>query len=94
MGDGTLTAFWVSFPGDSTFPIGLGVTTWSQTDAFRLLEGQGYDFHLRAREVAVRENVTIDEIDPGHIRPNIGPMIVRGVWNRCLNIGFGGPRSL
>jgi hypothetical protein len=42
----------------------------------------------------VRENVTIGEIDPGHIRPNVGPMIVRGVWYPCLNIGFGGPRRL
>jgi len=48
MGDGTLTAFWVSFPKDPTFPLGLGVTAWSRADALRLLEERGYDFHLRA----------------------------------------------
>lgn len=54
MGDGHLTAFWISFPEDASFPHGLGVTAWSQEGAFRLLEEQGYDFHLRAAEVAVR----------------------------------------
>ena len=79
MGDGSLTAFWVSFPKDASFPLGLGVTAWSRADAFRLLEEQGYDFHLRAVEVAVREDVTIDDIDQTHVRPNMGPMILRGV---------------
>ena len=92
MRDGSLTAFWISFPKDAAFPLGLGVTAWSQADAFRLLEEQGYDFHLRALEVAVKEDVSIDDIDAGHVRPNMGPMIVRGVWYPCANIGFSGPR--
>jgi len=90
-GDGSLTAFWISFPKDAIFPLGLGVTAWSPSDAFRLLEEQGYDFHLRAAEVAVREGVSIEDIDEGHVRANMGPTIVRGVWCPCANIGFGGP---
>jgi hypothetical protein len=79
VGDGTLTAFWISFPKDPAFPKGLGVTGWSRADVYRLLEENGYDFHLRAREVCVREGITIDEIDQSHVRPNAGPMIVRGM---------------
>jgi hypothetical protein len=89
MGDGTLTAFWISFPKDPGFPFGMGVTAWSRADAFRLLEEKGYDFHLRATEVAVCEGVTIDDVDCSHVRPNMGPMSVRGVWYPCWNIGFG-----
>jgi hypothetical protein len=91
MGDGTLTAFWISFPKDSRFPVGLGVTAWSEADAFRLLEERGYDFHLRAEEVIVRAGVTINDIDPSNVRPNMGPLIVRGVWYPCFNIGLGAP---
>jgi hypothetical protein len=36
--DGTLTAFWVSFPDDATFPLGLGITAWSKADACGLQE--------------------------------------------------------
>jgi hypothetical protein len=61
--------------------------------AFRLLEEKGYDFHLRAKEVAVREGVTIDDADYAHVRPNMGPMIVRGVCYPCWNVGFGAPGS-
>jgi hypothetical protein len=55
---------------------------------------QGYDVHLRATEMSVGEDVSIDDIDQSNVRPNMGPMIVRGVWYPCLNIGFGGPRRL
>jgi hypothetical protein len=91
MVDGTLIAFWVSFPKDPSFPLGFGVTAWSRSDALRLLEAQGYDFHLRASEIVFRDGITIDDVEHNHVRPNMGPMIFRGVWFPCLNIGFGAP---
>jgi hypothetical protein len=91
MDDGTLRAFWISFPKHPGFPLGLGVTAWSRADAFHLLEEVGYDFHLRANEVSIREGITIDDVEEFHVRPNSGPMIVRGVWYPCLNVGFGAP---
>ena len=94
MGDGTLTAFWITFPKDPAFPMGIGVTAWSRADAYRLLEENGYDFHIRAQEVLVREGITIDEVDQSNVRPNSGPMIVRGIWYPCLNIGFGSPSPM
>jgi len=38
MNNGTLTAFWITFPKDPEFPMGLGVTGWSRADVYRLLE--------------------------------------------------------
>ena len=91
MGNRTLTAFWISFPKDPEFPLGLDVTAWSRADAFLLLEEQGYDFHLRAAEVLDREGITIDVIEHAHVRPDMGPMVIRGIWYPCLRFGFGAP---
>jgi hypothetical protein len=94
MDDGNLTAFWISFPKDPGFPLGLGVTAWSPADAFRLLEERGYDFHLRANEVSVREGITTEDVEHSHVRSNMGPMVVRGVWYLCFNVGYGAPGGL
>jgi hypothetical protein len=85
-----LTAFWVSFPLNYDFPLGFGVTAWSEQDALELLEERGFDYHRRAKKVDVRAGVTVDELDR-HVRPNMGPIVVRGVWYPCFNIGFGTP---
>jgi hypothetical protein len=86
-----LISFWLAFPDDPTFPIGFGVTAWSVADAQSLLESNGYDFHLRAKRVLIREAVTPDAIDPKNVAPNSGPHVCRGVWYPALNVGFGAP---
>ena len=86
-----LTPFWISFPMDPSFPMGFGVTAWSVDDAFRLLEEQGYDFHVRARSVDTKAGIGVDDLAP-HVRHDMGPIVARGVWYPCLNVGFGAPR--
>ncbi len=86
-----LIPFWISFPDDPDFSMGLGVTAWSREDAYRLLEEQGYDFHVRARRVEVRDAISVSDLAE-HVRPNMGPIVVRGVWYPCFNVGFGAPR--
>jgi hypothetical protein len=66
----------------------MGVTARSVEDAFDLLDQHGYDFHRLGR-VEVRENITVADLDPGHVVPNMGPIVFRGIWYPCLNIGFG-----
>jgi hypothetical protein len=88
--DGTLTAFWITFPEDVGFPAGLGVTAWSEADAFRLLEEKGYDFHLRAKEVRLERDVAVESL-ASHVRAQMGPVVARGIWFPCFNIGFGAP---
>jgi hypothetical protein len=86
-----LTPFWISFPMDPSFPMGFGVTARSKEDAFQLLVEQGYDFHVRARGVDMKASISVDDLDP-HVRRNMGPIVMRGVWYPCLNIGFGAAR--
>ena len=84
-----LTAYWLSYPADPSFPLGQGVTAHSVEDAYQLLEESGYTLHIEAKYVKIKENVTIDDLDRTNIVPNIGPLIMRGIWYPCLNIGFG-----
>jgi hypothetical protein len=89
--DGTLTAFWVSFPDDPGFPLGMGVTAWSEADARRLLEERGYDFHRRARRVDFRAVEKVDDLGLDYVSKSAGPIVVRGLWFPCGNVGFGAP---
>jgi hypothetical protein len=89
--DGTLTAFWVSFPEDPAFPLGFGVTAWSEVDVCRLLEERGYDFHRRARRVEFRTVEKVDDVGLDHVSRGAGPIVVRGLWYPCGNVGFGAP---
>jgi hypothetical protein len=66
----------------------MGVTARSLEDAFALLDQHGYAFH-RNGPVVVRENVTVEDLDQGHVVANMGPIVFRGIWYPCLNIGFG-----
>ena len=86
-----LTPFWISFPDDPDFPMGFGVTGWSKEDAFQLLEEQGYDFHVRAWSVDAKAGIATEDLAP-HVRLNMGPIVVRGVWYPCFNVGFGAQR--
>jgi len=78
---GTLTPFWITFTGDRPegFPLGFGVTAWSETDAWRLLDELGYDQHRRAA-VDVKTIATVDEIPYAHVRQHMSLIVVRGVW--------------
>lgn len=87
----TLTTYWYSFPSDERLPIGIGVTAYSRSDADALIEQQGINWHLTAKEVNVAENLTLSDLDQSNVVPNVGPMQFRGVWYPCRNIGYGAP---
>jgi len=89
-----LETFWLTFPQDSQLPMGIGVTAYSEADAFALLEERGIaEWFAGAREVVVRKGVRLQDLDQRNVVPNIGPMQLRGVWYPCTNVGFGGPRA-
>ena len=81
-------AFWLTFPGQPSAAFGIGITAYSLEDAYRLLEERGYDFHRRG-SVVVREDVVVADLDQKHVVPNMGPIVFRGIWYPCLNIGLG-----
>ncbi len=83
-----LTAYWITFPENPHFPAGQGVTAFTVDDAFFLLEERGYLYHRRAPRVAIREISSVDELDYRHVVVNMGPIVTRGIWYPCLNIGI------
>lgn len=92
--DPRLEAFLITFPQDSCLPLGIGVTAYSEEDAFALIREQGFDqWYEGAKEVRVTSGVRIDDLDRNHLIPNMGPLQFRGVWLPAANIGFGSPRG-
>jgi hypothetical protein len=90
-----LDKFWFSFPQDANMPFGIGVTAYSEADAYELMQERGVsDWFANAKEIVVQKNIRIQDLSQSNIVPNIGPMQLRGVWYPCMNIGYGAPKSL
>ncbi len=83
-----LTTFWFEFPEDPSFPHGMGVSAFSLADALALLDDHCYDFHRCARRLEVRRGVSLTDIGYSHVAMNSGPLVFRGVWYPCLNLGW------
>jgi hypothetical protein len=81
-------SYWITFPDQPRAPLGMGVTALSLADAFALMEQRGYTFHKHGA-VEVHEDVTVADLDQSHVVPNMGPIVFRGIWYPCLNIGLG-----
>jgi hypothetical protein len=75
--DPLLRRFWFRRPVGS----GYGVTAYSVEDAEQLLARAG----LVRDWVEVVEGVDVSSLDAGHVLPNIGLVIFRGVWYPALN---------
>lgn len=82
-----LTCYWIT-TGDHWGPLGFGVTAWSVEDALRLLKDEGFDLFDRLDHIHIQENVTFADLDKGHVVPNMGPMVMRGVWYPRRNLSF------
>jgi hypothetical protein len=74
-----LVAFWVT---PESAPDGYGVTAYSLDDAISLLTAAGLDVSGRFSFV---ENVQAADLDAGHVVPNMGVLVRRGVWYPNLN---------
>ena len=94
LSDDRLETYWITFPGDSSMLSGIGVTAYSEEDAFALVTERGLD-HLiaHASTICVTRGVRVTDLDPTNILPNIGPMQFRGVWYPAANVGFGAPSA-
>ena len=89
-----LECYWISFPQDSHFPLGVGVTAFSEEDALHLIEEQGiHERYKDASEIRIKSGVRIQDLDQKHVVPNMGPMQLRGVWYPAANVGYGAPRD-
>ena len=76
-----LTAYWIEVP--DILPRHFGVSAYSLPDALSLLTAAGCDLDLS--QAKVKEGVTVADLDPDHIVPNMGVIARRGVWYPNLN---------
>ncbi len=89
-----LETYWITFPRDQFLPLGIGVTAYSEEDAFALIVEQGFDqWYEGASEIKVTPGVRLEDLDLKHVAVNLGPLQFRGVWYPAANIGFGSPRG-
>lgn len=79
-----LTSYWIS-TGHRWRPIGYGVTAWSVEDAMQLLREAKLDIPEDLERLQIRENVAFADLDQNHVVPNMGPMVLRGVWYPRMN---------
>lgn len=57
-----------------------GITAYSIEDAKRLLKQKAFPKEELPRIIRIIESIEFKDLDENHIVPNMGPMIVRGVW--------------
>lgn len=74
-----LTCYWIT-TGNAWGPLGIGVTAFTVADALSLVRSEGFDIPEGLEGVQIRENVTFSDLDPNHVVPNMGPLVMRGVW--------------
>lgn len=79
-----LHRYWFTFvPSKESLPLlnlGCGVTAFSKAEAIELLQREIFSTY-GAREIAeIVEDVDVSTLDEGHILPNIGVPVRRGIW--------------
>ena len=78
-----LRRFWFEFEPDSKLPNFLRryvVTAWTYEDALHLLQERVFRDAPLPPIHGSTEDVDISTLDAGHVRPNMGVVIWRGVW--------------
>lgn len=81
-----LCPYWVVFDMtiSDTHPIGTllgcGVTAFDRDDAIALLKATEFSDHPLPPILHIVEDVKFDQLEQNHVRPNMGFMMMRGVW--------------
>ena len=86
MADLSLIPFWI-VSGDKHGPLGFGVTAFSLDDALRIIREFGYNLPDDISQWRITERVRVADLDQNHIVPNMGPIVVRGLWYPFVKIG-------
>lgn len=78
--------YWITFkfePGSAAplgARIGVGVTAWSLEDALTLTRDGVFSGNEAPAVREVVHDVDVSTLDPGHVLPNMGNPLLRGVW--------------
>jgi hypothetical protein len=86
MSDSILIPFWIVQQGEH-WPLRFGVTAYSLADALHLLTRSGYTPPEDTSSLQVTERVRVSDLDQSHVVPNMGPMVVRGIWYPSRKVG-------
>jgi hypothetical protein len=73
----------------SYLSLGCGITAYDYQDALRLLHKwviRGEDLPRVSRVI---EDIDVSTLDSGHVLPNAGCPVWRGVWFPALNLWYG-----
>lgn len=89
MSEQLLTAFWIVPPGRHG-PLGFGVTAYDLDDALSIIKTLGYADYLPldAGSLRVTQGVRYADLEPNHVRANMGPIVVRGMWYHFVRVGL------
>jgi len=78
-----LLRYWFEFeqlPAPSPINLGCGVTAYNYDDAIDLLKKTVFMDSTLPTIKRVLEDVDISKLDQGHVIPNMGLVLSRGVW--------------
>jgi hypothetical protein len=82
-----LTAYWITSPTQPWGPLGYGVTAWSVEDALRIIRGWGFELPDPLDLVSIQDGITVADLDQSHVVPNMGPIVLRGMWFPFMGLG-------
>jgi hypothetical protein len=86
MPDCTLIPFWI-VPPSKHGPLGYGITAFSLEDALAIIEDAGYSLPEDKSVLRIIEGVRVSDLDQLHVVPNMGPIVVRGLWFPFTKVG-------
>ena len=87
-GGSALTAYWMTIQQKEGWDFGVGVSARSNRDAILITIVHGWLDLSVCRDVLVSSGVTLPDMDQNHMLPNCGPLLVRGLWYPCGEIGI------
>ena len=82
-----LTRYWITFKERGELPFfggvfgfGVGVTAHNIEDAKCLMKEQIFKKYDLPEIENIVENIEYDALDDGHVKPNMGTIVNRGIW--------------
>jgi len=84
-----LTSFWI-VPPVRHGPLGFGVTAYDIDDAISIIRSLGYAEYLPSDlgSLEITVGVRYVDLEENHVRTNMGPIVMRGMWYPFVRVGL------
>lgn len=60
--------------------LGCGVTAYDKDDAINMMKKLIFKGWDKIPISLIKENISLDDLEQNHVKPNIGNIMVRGIW--------------